>query len=117
MLGQNAEQLGFDSYWVQDHPMGGRTAGRASRRSQAPPRLPLGSIVSCVYYRSPVLLARHAADVDRFSGGRLVLGIGFGDDEAEFRQMNGIDEGTRADMAHAVDPDFLSIVETDVAHL
>src|SRR5437016_2616090 len=33
-LGQTAEHLGFDSYWVQDHPMGGPSAGRASPRWQ-----------------------------------------------------------------------------------
>jgi alkanesulfonate monooxygenase SsuD/methylene tetrahydromethanopterin reductase-like flavin-dependent oxidoreductase (luciferase family) len=88
-LGQNAEHLGFDSYWVQDLPMGGPDCWTSlAALAVTTQRLRLGSIVSCVYYRSPVLLARHAADVDRFSGGRLVLGIGFGDQEDEFRQMN-----------------------------
>jgi len=88
-LGQQAEQLGFDSYWVQDHPMGGPDCWTSlTALAVSTQRLRLGSIVSCVHYRSPVLLARHAADVDRFSGGRLVLGIGFGDQEDEFRQMN-----------------------------
>jgi alkanesulfonate monooxygenase SsuD/methylene tetrahydromethanopterin reductase-like flavin-dependent oxidoreductase (luciferase family) len=88
-LGQQAEQLGFDSYWVQDHPMGGPDCWTSlAALAVTTQRLRLGSIVSCVYYRSPVLLARHAADVDRLSGGRLVLGVGFGDDAAEFRQMN-----------------------------
>src|SRR5207237_2289102 len=87
--GQQAEQLGFDSYWVQDGPMGGPDCCTSlAALAVTTQRLRLGSIVSCVHYRSPVLLARHAADVDRFSGGRLVLGIGFGDNEDEFRQMN-----------------------------
>jgi alkanesulfonate monooxygenase SsuD/methylene tetrahydromethanopterin reductase-like flavin-dependent oxidoreductase (luciferase family) len=50
-------------------------------------RLRLGSLTSCVYYRSPVLLARMAADVDALSHGRLVLGLGIGDDVNEFAQM------------------------------
>jgi alkanesulfonate monooxygenase SsuD/methylene tetrahydromethanopterin reductase-like flavin-dependent oxidoreductase (luciferase family) len=88
-LGQHAEQLGFDSYWVQDHPMLGPDCWTSlAALAVTTQQLRLGSIVSCVYYRSPALLARHAADVDRLSGGRLVLGIGFGDDEGEFRQMN-----------------------------
>src|SRR5438876_8964293 len=88
-LGQNAEELGFDSYWVQDHPMGGPDCWTSlAALASTTERLRLGSIVSCVYYRSPALLARQAADVDRLSGGRLVLGVGFGDNEEEFRQMN-----------------------------
>jgi alkanesulfonate monooxygenase SsuD/methylene tetrahydromethanopterin reductase-like flavin-dependent oxidoreductase (luciferase family) len=51
------------------------------------PRLRLGTGVSCIYYRPPALLARMAADVDRFSGGRLVLGLGVGDLPKEFQQL------------------------------
>jgi alkanesulfonate monooxygenase SsuD/methylene tetrahydromethanopterin reductase-like flavin-dependent oxidoreductase (luciferase family) len=88
-LGQRAEELGFDSYWVQDHPMGGPDCWTSlAALAVTTRRIRLGSIVSCVYYRSPALLARQAADVDRLSGGRLVLGVGFGDSEAEFRHMN-----------------------------
>jgi alkanesulfonate monooxygenase SsuD/methylene tetrahydromethanopterin reductase-like flavin-dependent oxidoreductase (luciferase family) len=50
-------------------------------------RLRLGSLVSCVYYRPAALLARMAADVDRLSGGRLVLGLGVGDIPHEFAQL------------------------------
>ena len=88
-LGQTAEKLGFDSYWVQDHPMGGPDCWTSlAALAVTTERLRLGSIVSCVYYRSPALLARQAADIDRLSGGRLVLGVGFGDNEEEFRKMN-----------------------------
>jgi alkanesulfonate monooxygenase SsuD/methylene tetrahydromethanopterin reductase-like flavin-dependent oxidoreductase (luciferase family) len=50
-------------------------------------RLRVGTMVSCVYYRNPVLLARILADVDRISGGRVVLGLGAGDMDTEFRSM------------------------------
>jgi alkanesulfonate monooxygenase SsuD/methylene tetrahydromethanopterin reductase-like flavin-dependent oxidoreductase (luciferase family) len=43
----------------------------------------VGTIPSCIFYRSPVVLARAATDVDRISGGRLVLGLGIGDDAQE----------------------------------
>lgn len=85
---QLAEELGFDSYWANDHPT--RTADPwnvLTALAVSTKRIRLGSLVSCVYYRNPVVLARQAADVDRLSQGRLVLGIGIGDDAREFEQM------------------------------
>jgi alkanesulfonate monooxygenase SsuD/methylene tetrahydromethanopterin reductase-like flavin-dependent oxidoreductase (luciferase family) len=83
-----AEQLGFDAYWANDHPNRSMdTWTLLSALAVATERIRLISLVSCVYYRSPVLIARQAADVDRISGGRLVLGIGIGDDVPEFNQM------------------------------
>lgn len=85
---RRAEQLGFDSYWANDHP--NRivdTWTKLAALGIATERIRLISLVSCVFYRSPYLLARQSADVDRISGGRLVLGIGIGDDETEFREM------------------------------
>lgn len=85
---QQAEALGFDSWWSQDHPIGGvdcwtTLAGLAVATS----RIRLGTSVACVYYRSPAVLARLAADVDRMSGGRFILGLGIGDDADEFAQL------------------------------
>jgi len=85
---QLAEDLGFDSYWANDHPT--RTADPwnvLTALAATTKRIRLGSLVSCVYYRNPVVLARQAADVDRLSQGRLVLGIGIGDDAREFEQL------------------------------
>ena len=50
-------------------------------------RIRLGPLVACVLYRHPLVLARQAADVDRLSGGRLVLGLGIGDAPREFGQL------------------------------
>ena len=83
------EQLGFDSFWLRDHP---------ARAPEDPftflaavagvtHRVRLGTLVSCTQYRHPLLLARVAADVDRLSNGRLVLGLGGGWDAREFEQM------------------------------
>jgi alkanesulfonate monooxygenase SsuD/methylene tetrahydromethanopterin reductase-like flavin-dependent oxidoreductase (luciferase family) len=47
----------------------------------------LGSYVNSIYYRSPTLLARMAADVDRMSNGRFILGIGIGYGATEFAQF------------------------------
>jgi alkanesulfonate monooxygenase SsuD/methylene tetrahydromethanopterin reductase-like flavin-dependent oxidoreductase (luciferase family) len=97
-----AEELGFDAYWANDHPLRSMDwpvlltalAGVTSR-------LRLIALVSCVYYRSPVLLARAAADVDEVSDGRLVLGLGLGDDTAEFAQL-GLDFPAASDRLAAL---------------
>ena len=47
-------------------------------------RIRLGSAVNCVRYRHPAHLARLAADLDNLSDGRVVLGVGAGNDEPEF---------------------------------
>jgi alkanesulfonate monooxygenase SsuD/methylene tetrahydromethanopterin reductase-like flavin-dependent oxidoreductase (luciferase family) len=85
---QRAEELGFDAYWANDHPNRSMDCWTLlTALAGETERLRLISLVSCIYYRSPYLLARQAADVDRVSNGRLVLGIGIGDDVPEFNQM------------------------------
>ena len=49
--------------------------------------LRLGPLVSCISYRSPALLARLAADVDCLSEGKLVLGLGIGNNQPEYERM------------------------------
>jgi alkanesulfonate monooxygenase SsuD/methylene tetrahydromethanopterin reductase-like flavin-dependent oxidoreductase (luciferase family) len=85
---QMVEDLEFDSYWRPDHPLLLPDCWTTLAALAASiHRLRLGSLVSCVFYRNPVLLARTVADVDRIAQGRVVLGLGAGDDEAEFRAM------------------------------
>jgi alkanesulfonate monooxygenase SsuD/methylene tetrahydromethanopterin reductase-like flavin-dependent oxidoreductase (luciferase family) len=85
---QRAERLGFDAYWANDHPNRSMdTWTLLTGLAMGTERIRLISLVSCIYYRSPVLIARQAADVDRISEGRLVLGIGIGDDVPEFNQL------------------------------
>src|SRR5262245_24424654 len=76
-FGRVGEEAGLDSYWAIDHPLGtvsGLDCWTAlAALAATTTRLRLGSLVSCVHYRSPALLARMAADVDRISRGRLVL--------------------------------------------
>jgi alkanesulfonate monooxygenase SsuD/methylene tetrahydromethanopterin reductase-like flavin-dependent oxidoreductase (luciferase family) len=82
------EELGFDSYWANDHPTRSMDCWTMlTALAGVTERLRLISLVTCIYYRSPILLARQAADVDRVSGGRLVLGLGIGDDVPEFDQL------------------------------
>jgi alkanesulfonate monooxygenase SsuD/methylene tetrahydromethanopterin reductase-like flavin-dependent oxidoreductase (luciferase family) len=77
-----AEALGFDSFWVADHPLShGRDPWTyLAALAAVTRRLRLGTLVISVTYRPLALLARIVADVDRISGGRAVLGIGIGDD-------------------------------------
>ena len=83
-----AEDLGFDAYWTGDHPLWGSCWSRLAALAVSTRTIRLGSLVSCVDFRSPVELARAAADVDRWSAGRLVLGIGSGDNVYdEYRRM------------------------------
>lgn len=85
---QLAEELGFDGYWHPDHPLLRQDCwATLAAVATVTRRLRIGSLVSCVYYRNSVLLARLVADIDHFSQGRVVLGMGAGDIEAEFRAM------------------------------
>jgi alkanesulfonate monooxygenase SsuD/methylene tetrahydromethanopterin reductase-like flavin-dependent oxidoreductase (luciferase family) len=49
-------------------------------------RIRLATLATAVGYRNPAHLAKIAAGVDLISGGRLMLGIGAGWNEAEYRQ-------------------------------
>src|SRR5919202_2197295 len=86
---QALEELGFDAYWGIDHPVlfGADCWTMLAALATGTRRIRLGSLVSCVYYRPPALLARMAADVDRLSDGRLVLGLGMGDAAGEFQRL------------------------------
>jgi len=85
---QRMEELGYDSYLSYDHPTARADCWTAlTVLAVSTERIRLGTIVDCIYYRDPYLLARMAADVDRLSNGRLVLGLGIGDAPDEFAQM------------------------------
>ncbi len=95
---QLAERLGFDSVWVSDHffySLARYGAGDELHGSLEPmttlaalaavtERVRLGTLVLSAPFRHPAILAKMAAAVDLYSGGRLDLGIGAGWYEAEF---------------------------------
>ncbi len=93
--GRAAEQAGFDSIWVSDHLLirtgDGETLGGWEGWSQiaalaaSVPRVEIGALVMCALWREPALLAKMADTVDEISGGRLILGLGAGWHEPEFR--------------------------------
>jgi alkanesulfonate monooxygenase SsuD/methylene tetrahydromethanopterin reductase-like flavin-dependent oxidoreductase (luciferase family) len=94
-MARAAEEVGFDSVWVGDHLLY-RGDGRPERGpwdawtllaglAGATERVTLGPLVACTAFRRPGVLARTAAAVDELSGGRLVVALGAGWNETEFR--------------------------------
>jgi alkanesulfonate monooxygenase SsuD/methylene tetrahydromethanopterin reductase-like flavin-dependent oxidoreductase (luciferase family) len=92
---EHAEAVGLSSLWVCDHlvssPPGRPVEGIheawtiLSALAASTSRVELGQLVMCAAFRSPALLAKMAATADAVSGGRLILGLGAGWDDAEFR--------------------------------
>ena len=90
---QRAEQVGFDSVWVPDHfyfewPPGVfepypeawtlmTAIGATTRRAL------IGSLVLAAGFRHPALLAKMAGALQELTGGRLLLGVGAGNQAAE----------------------------------
>ena len=48
-------------------------------------RIEFGPLVACTAFHNPAVLAKQASTIDEISGGRLILGLGAGWNETEFR--------------------------------
>ncbi len=89
------EDVGFDSIWAGDHYLYRMANGSADAPwdcwsvlaaiAATTSRVELGPLVTPVGFYNPAVLAKKAATVDEISGGRLILGLGAGWNEVEFR--------------------------------
>jgi probable F420-dependent oxidoreductase len=94
-MARAAEEVGFDSLWVGDHllfrdpglpPRGPWEAWSVLTGVAAiTERVELGPLVASTSFHNPAVLAKKAATIDDISGGRLIVGLGAGWNEAEYR--------------------------------
>lgn len=112
VVAQKAETLGFESLWMGEHPVmpvhsatpaPGTSGGpipdfysrlvdpfvALARASAVTTRLKLGTGVTLVPERNPLLLAKEVATLDYFSKGRFLFGIGAGWNAEETTIMGG----------------------------
>ena len=110
-MAKKAEDLGFESIWYAEHAAvpvhsdspfpatGGEIPWTYShftdpyialaRASGATTKIMLGTGITLVPERTPILLAKEIASLDRFSGGRFLFGIGTGWLKEETEMMGG----------------------------
>jgi alkanesulfonate monooxygenase SsuD/methylene tetrahydromethanopterin reductase-like flavin-dependent oxidoreductase (luciferase family) len=92
-LARSLTDHGYTSLWVSDHFMlNRREPDRAcmdcwtllTAIAADVPDIRIGSLVTCISYRHPPVLAKIAATVDQISGGRLEFGVGAGWKDIEY---------------------------------
>jgi alkanesulfonate monooxygenase SsuD/methylene tetrahydromethanopterin reductase-like flavin-dependent oxidoreductase (luciferase family) len=86
---RRAEELGFDFVSANDHPCGTapsyETWTMLTWIAARTTRIKVATRVLGVPYRAPALVAKMAESLDRLSNGRLILGMGGGSADDEFR--------------------------------
>ena len=112
VLAEKAEALGFDSFWLPEHPVipvktnskyGGTPDGSIptfmmdmadpfitlARASAVTKKIMLGTSICLVPEHNPIDQAKQIATLDRISGGRFIFGIGAGWLKEETEIMGG----------------------------
>ncbi len=94
-----AEELGFDSLFVNDHVIVDDSPRSEPWRNVFDPlmvlsyvaartsRVMLGTSVLIMPYRNPVVTAKMLATLDQMSGGRAIAGVGSGWNQAEYEAL------------------------------
>ncbi|HUF54692.1 MAG TPA: TIGR03619 family F420-dependent LLM class oxidoreductase [Dehalococcoidia bacterium] len=103
-LARRAEEMGFASVWLSERvvtPLEGHPYDPSidpwiglSYVAAVTSRVQLGTCVSQIAVRHPVIMARQLATLDRLSGGRVIVGAGAGWVREEF-DATGVDYETR----------------------
>jgi probable F420-dependent oxidoreductase len=109
-IARKAEELGFESLWYAEHPIlpvhsdSPFPAGGAiphayahfsepfialARASGVTSKIKLGTGITLVPERNPLVLAKEIAALDHYSGGRFLFGIGAGWNREETTMMGG----------------------------
>jgi probable F420-dependent oxidoreductase len=112
-VGRRAEQLGYDSLWLNEF---GQTEPNVAKRFADPPAYfdPLITIAAVAEETSrirfvtstivlplhdPLMLAKRIVTLEHFTQGRITLGIGLGGSAEEFKQLRGeLDVSNRGEL-------------------
>ena len=94
-----AEELGYDSVWTTDHVIVPRadiepyghiyeSVVTLAMIAAVTQRVRIGTSVIVLPMRNPVLFAKQAATIDAATGGRMIVGVGVGWNEPEYKNLS-----------------------------